>query len=154
MNKFNVYAVLLIAIYSINTYADEKYFLTVDELVDNGYILLSGKQLQEIMNTRKITVVDIETDAVSISRNNSADNAMDREFVESKSDKTSSLFDTRLMARAPALEGKIDRKVVGDELVVTDGVRTYHYKLYKKQERIFAVRDIDFGNVFFEVKVQ
>ena len=59
-----------------------------------------------------------------------------------------------LMARAPALQGKIERKVVGDELVSSDGVRTYHYSVYEKQGRMFAVRDIDNGNVFFEIKLQ
>jgi len=154
MNKFNVCAVLLITMFSINVFADEKHFLTVDELVNNGYILLSGQQVLEIMNNHTIKVVDIETDAVTVSRNDKSGAAMDRKFVETKSDKASTLLDTRLLARAPALEGKIERKVVGDELIATDGVRTYHYKLYKKQEKIYAVRDIDYGNVFLEVEVK
>ncbi|GMR01235.1 MAG: hypothetical protein BMS9Abin19_0601 [Gammaproteobacteria bacterium] len=154
MNKFNVCVVLLITMLSVNVCADEKHFLTVDELVDNGYILLSGEQVLEIMGNHTIKVVDIETDAVTISRNDKSGAVMDRKFVETKNDKASSLLDARLLARAPALEGKIEREVVGDELIATDGVRTYHYKLYKKQEKIYAVRDIDHGNVFFEVEVK
>jgi len=132
--------------------------LTVDELVDSGYSLLSGQQILEIMTNHTIKVVDIETDAVSISKNDESntdtDIDIDRKFVETKSDKASYFLDPRLMARAPPLEGKIERKVIGDDLIATDGVRTYHYRLYKKQERIFAVRDIDSGNVFFEVLVK
>ena len=154
MNNLNVCAVLLLTMFSVNAYADEKRFLTVDELVENGYILLSGEQLLEIMNEHTIEVVDIETDAVTISKSDKFRDAMDRKFEETKSDKASSLLDARLMARAPMLEGKIDRKAVGDELIATDGIRTYHYRLYKKQERIYAVRDIDHGNVFLEVKVK
>jgi len=154
MNKFNVCALLLISIFSINAFADEKHFLTVDELVENGYILLSGQKILEIMGNHTIKVVDIETDAIAISKNDKSNATMDRKFVETKSDKAASMLDVRLMARAPALEGKIERKVAGDELIATDGVRSYHYRLYKKQEKIFAVRDIDHGNVFFEVKVK
>lgn len=154
MNKFNVCAVLLILMFSINSHADEKPFLTVDELVENGYTILSGLQVLEIMSNHSIKVIDIETDAVTISTKDKSNADMDRKFVEKKSDKAPSLLDVRLMARAPALEGKIERKVEGDELVSTDGVRTYRYRLYKKQEKIYAVRDIDFGNVFFEVEVK
>jgi hypothetical protein len=154
MNKFKYYVVLLAVFISVNTYAEEKAFLTVQELIDNGYVQLSGQKIIEIMNNNKIKVVDIETEAVSISRYEASDVAMDREFKETKSDKTSYFLDSRLMARAPALEGKIERKVVGDELVSTDGVRTYSYRIYEKQGRMFAVRDIDHSNVFFEVELK
>ncbi len=154
MNKAKIFVALLLTVFSMNTAADEKSFLTVDELIDSGYTLLSGEQILEIMANRTISVVDIETDAVTISENNKSGKSMDRKFVETKSDKTSSILDPRLMARAPALEGKIERKVVGDELVSTDGVRSYHYRLYRNQGKIFAVRDIDHGNVFFEVGVE
>ena len=154
MNKFNIFAVLFILIFSISSYADEKPFLTVDEIIGDGYKLLSGLQILDIMNNHTIKVVDIETGSVSISKNDSSNDAIDRKFVETKSDKSTAFLDARLMARAPALEGKIERKVVGDELVSTDGVRTYRFRLYRKQEKIFAVRDIDHGNVFFEVKVK
>ncbi len=154
MNRIKICTVLLLAVLSMSSVADEKPFLTVDELVDTGYTLLSGQQIMQIMAGRTIRVVDIETDAVTISEKGIASAAMDRKFVEKKSDKASSLLDPRLMARAPALEGKIERKVIGDELISTDGVRTYHYRLYKKHDKIFAVRDIDYGNVFFEVVVK
>lgn len=154
MNKFNVCAVLLILMFSINSHADEKPFLTVDEIIADGYKLMSGLQILDIMNNHTIKVVDIETGAVSISKNDSLNDSLDRKFIEKKSDKLSTLLDPRLMARAPPLDGKIERRVVGDELIATDGVRTYHYRLYKRHERIFAVRDIDHDNVFFEVKVR
>ncbi len=154
MGKFKVCLLLLAAVVSGQPVAAEKYFLTVDELVANGYSIMSGQQIREIMANRAIRVIDIETEAVSISENNKSSNVMDRKFVETKTDKTSLLLDPRLMARSPTLEGKIKRKVVGDELISTDGVRTYHYRLYKKQNRIFAVRDIDHGDVFFEVEIK
>ncbi len=154
MRRLKFFVLLITTIFANSVLADEQHFLTVDELVANGYSLMSGQQIREIMTDRAIRVVDIETEAVIISEHTQSSNAMDRKFVETKTDKASSLFDPRLMARAPTLEGKIKRKVVGDELISTDGVRTYHYRLYKKQQTIFAVRDIDSGNVFFEVEVK
>ncbi len=154
MIKIRACTVLLITMLSTSIYAGKTAFLTVTELVDSGYTLLSGLQILEIMENNTIQVVDIETDAVVVSKSDDASAAMDRKFVEKKSGSASSSFDARLMARAPALEGKIDRRVAGDELISTDGVRTYHFRLYKKQERIFAVRDIDNGDVFFEVEVK
>lgn len=154
MNRFKVFAVLLITVFSVNSNAGEKPFLTVDEIVADGYEMLSGLQILEIMNNHTIKVTDIETDAVSISKNDTNNDAIDREFVDKKKDKASAILDPRLMARAPPLDGVIERRVVGDELISTDGVRTYHFRLYKKQDKIYAVRDIDHGNVFFEVKVK
>ena len=154
MNNLKSFILVLSALFSVSSYAAEEEFLTVDELVKYGYVKLSGDRILEIMNKHKIRVVDIETDAVSISKSEDAKAGMDREFKETQSDKASFFLDSRLIARAPPLDGKIERKVVGDALVATDGVRTYNYTLYEKDDRMFAVRDIDAGNVFFEVQLQ
>lgn len=145
--------VLVLLLFSAVSYAGEKSFLTVDELVKHGYTPLSGQKIIEIMNDYEIKVVDIETEAVSISKKDNK-TGIDREFKETKSNKASFFLDTRLIARAPPLEGKITRKVVADELVATDGVRTYSYTIYENEGRMFAVRDIDAGNVFFEVQLK
>ncbi|MCW8851283.1 MAG: hypothetical protein OQK44_01355 [Gammaproteobacteria bacterium] len=154
MNNLKSFILVLLALFSVSTHAAEEEFLTVDELVRHGYVKLSGERITEIMNKHKIKVVDIETDAVSISKSEEAKAGMEREFKETQSDKASFFLDSRLIARAPPLDGKIERKVVGDALVATDGVRTYNYTLYEKDGRMFAVRDIDAGNVFFEVQLK
>jgi hypothetical protein len=154
MNNLKSFILVLLALFSVSTHAAEEEFLTVDELVRHGYVKLSGERITEIMNKHKIKVVDIETDAVSISKSEDAKAGMEREFKETQSDKASFFLDSRLIARAPPLDGKIERKVVGDALVATDGVRTYNYTLYEKDGRMFAVRDIDAGNVFFEVQLK
>ncbi len=134
--------------------ADEKQFLTVDKLLANGYVKLSGNELFELMKNSVIRVVDIETSAVTISRHDADTVGLERKFSEAKQNKPLYFLDTRLLARAPPLDGNIRRKVDGDELVATDGIRTYRYSVYRKQGRLFAVRDIDHGNVFFEVMTQ
>lgn len=154
MNDLKSFTLVLLALFSAGTYAAEREFLTVEELVKHGYVKLSGENILEIMNKHKIKVVDIETDAVSISNSEDVKAGMEREFKETQSDKASSFLDSRLIARAPPLDGKIERKVVGDALVATDGVRTYNYTLYEKDGSMFAVRDIDAGKVFFEVQLK
>ncbi|VAW51089.1 hypothetical protein MNBD_GAMMA05-966 [hydrothermal vent metagenome] len=64
------------------------------------------------------------------------------------------MLNPRLLARAPPLEGKLEQKVAVDALVVTDGLRTYRYSIYKKQNELYAVRDIDNGDVFYRVIVK
>ncbi len=154
MKKRNIFAALLMIVFANNVYADEAGFLTVDEIVADGYELMSGLQILDLMNNYKIKVVDMGPGAVSVSKNDNLNDAIDRKFTDKKGDKPSSMLDPRLMARAPPLDRKIERRVVGDELISTNGVRTYHFRLYKKQEKIYAVRDIDYGNVFLEVKVK
>jgi len=130
--------------------------LTVDELLASGYRQLNGQQLIELMNTKKIVVTDIATDKVSISGNDGKD-GIAREFRGKKDvaeDKTLYFLDTRLLARAPPLQGDIRRRIIDDELVATDGVRTYHYRVYEKNGRMFAARDIDNGSVYYEVKTR
>ncbi|MDX2476818.1 MAG: hypothetical protein QNL05_05585 [Gammaproteobacteria bacterium] len=154
MDKLLIACLCLTGLLSVNICAAEKSFLTVDELLDNGYILMSGEQVLILMSAKKIKVIDIETDAVFSSRKNKAEDGIERSFDGTRDEKASYFLDPRLMARAPLLDGDIERKVVGDELVSTNGVRTYHYRLYEKQGKIFAVRDIDNGNVFLEIKVK
>jgi len=133
-------------------------FLTVEKIINGGYSKLSGLQIIELMDKHVIEVVDIETEAVAVSQLESdagkPEGGMERKFDETKKDKASAFLDTRLLARAPPLEGNIERRVEGDALVATDGVRTYRYRVYEKQGHMYAVRDIDAGYVYFEVRVK
>ena len=136
--------------------ADDKQFLTVDELVANGYAQLTGLQLIELLKEHKVEVRDIETEAVSLSTRieTKAGNTANRKSEDIKSGKSLYFLDTRLLARAPSLEGEPDYTVVDDEMVATDGVRTYHIRFYEKQDKVYGARDIDNGNVFFEIIVK
>ena len=136
----------------------KKPLLTVEKIIEDGYSKLSGLQLIELMDKHVIEVVDIETEATSVSQlksdSSESESGMERKFDETKKDKASAFLDTRLLARAPPLDGKIERRVEGDALVATDGVRTYRYRVYEKQGHMYAVRDIDAGYVYYEVKVK
>ena len=121
-----------------NVQAAEKHFLTVDELIIHNYTKLTGQQILDLMSRHSIKVIDIETDAVALSTRKKSEAGMEREFEGVKDNKALYFLDARLLARAPALEGKVDRKVIGDELVATDGIRTYRYTVYEKQNRLFV----------------
>ncbi len=154
-SRNNVAGILLLVFscLCVNGYADEKHFLTVDVLVNNGYSQLTGLQLIELLKEHKVEIHDIETEAVTLSTRTETDagNVANRKSKDVKSGKPLYFLDTRLLARAPSLKGKSDYMVVADELIATDGVRTYHIKFYEKQGKMYGARNIDHGNVFFEI---
>jgi len=152
---FSVFSFVILCLFN-NVHAAEKHFLTVDELLNNGYSQLTEAQLTYLLKESKIEVRDIETEAVSLSTRTNADasNTANRKSEDIKTDKPLYFLDARLIARAPPLEGEPDFKVKGSKLIATDGVRTYHIRFYEKQGKIFGARDIDHGNVFFQIIVR
>ncbi len=148
---FSGFLILVFTFLINNASANEKHFLTVDELVENGYTQFTGLQLIDLLKQHKIEIRDIETDSVSISTHKGSETGNSRQSEELKSDRPLYFLDARLLARAPSLEGEPDYKVIDDELIASDGVRTYHIKFYEKHGKIFGARDIDHGNVFFEI---
>ena len=138
------------------SHADIKNFLTVDNLIENGYTQLTGLQLIELLNEHKVEVRDIETESVSLSTRieTEAGNTANRTSKELKAGKSSYFLDTRLLARAPSLSGEPDYKVSEDEMIATDGLRTYHIRFYEKKGKMYGARDIDNGSVFFEIIVK
>ncbi|HEB82979.1 MAG TPA: hypothetical protein ENJ11_08960 [Gammaproteobacteria bacterium] len=159
----NILLLLLIATAPVQAdeNTDNREFLTVDRLLEAGYHQLSGEQLIALMGSKTLEVKDIETEKVAVSKHKAGEgassDAMQRDFSEAKGagkDKSLYFLDTRLLARAPPLQGDIRRRVVGDELISSDGTRTYHFRVYEKDGRMFAARDIDHGNVYYEVRVR
>ncbi|MFV9616730.1 MAG: hypothetical protein ACNYZG_12285 [Gammaproteobacteria bacterium] len=148
---FNGFLILVFSFMINPVSANEKHFLTVDELIENGYTQFTGLQLIDLLKRHKIEIRDIETDAVSISTHKGSETGNSRKLEALKSDRPLYFLDTRLLARAPPLDGEPEYKVVDDELIASDGVRSYHIKFYEKQGKVFGARDIDQGNVFFEI---
>jgi hypothetical protein len=134
--------------------ADDKPFLTVVTLLEDGYVQLTGSQLTALLQEHKIEIHDIETDAVYLSTSDKQADRTNVAFEQTKNQSAKKSLDTRLQARAPMLMDDPERKVVGDELISGDGLRTYHIRLYEKQGRIFGSRDIDHGDVFFEIRIK
>jgi hypothetical protein len=157
-NKVSKFFLLVVSLFIISamSHADEKKFLTVDNLIENGFIQLTGLELIELLNEHKVEVHDIETQSVSLSTRvkTEAGNTANRTSKELVAGSASYLLDTRILARAPSLSGKPDYKVSGDVLIATDGLRTYHIRFYRKQDEMYGARDIDNGSVFFKIIVK
>ena len=150
-------AVLLLLVMLLNSAnAEEVNFLTVDELIESGYVQLTGLQLIELLKQHKIEVRDIATEAVSHSMRAETDtkSVESRKSEAVKGAKPGYFLDPRLIARAPPLEGEPEFKVSEDEMIASDGVRTYHYRFFEKQGKLYGVRDIDHGNVFYQIIVK
>lgn len=147
---------LLFAVTSSIINAEERPFLTVDDIVNDGYVQLTGLQLIELLKQHKVEVRDIETEAVSYSMRaeTDAESVESRKSKTVKSAKPGYFLDPRLLARAPPLEGEPEFKVSENVMIATDGVRTYRYRFFEKQGKMYGVRDIDHGNVFFEILVK
>jgi hypothetical protein len=162
MNKLKnkVSSVLLLSILffivSATSHADEKKFLTVDNLIENGFIQLTGLELIELLKEHKVEVHDIETQSVTLSTRTEteAGNTANRTSKELKTGNASYSLDARILARAPSLSGEPDYKVSGDVLIATDGLRTYHIRFYRKQDEMYGARDIDNGSVYFKIIVK
>ena len=139
-----------------NVNAEEIPFLTVDKIVEDGYVQLTGLQLIELLKQHKVEVQDIETGAVSNSMRAKTDNdsVAGRKSEAVKSAKPGYFLDPRLLARAPPLSGVPEYKVSEDEMIATDGVRTYRFRFFEKQGNMYGVRDIDHGSVFFKIVVK
>lgn len=131
--------------------ASDSILNTVSDLVNDGYQKLTGYQISSLMKHFEIRVVDRVTRAEMVSKKAEAVQGIQRKFHESKPENAHASLDASVLSRAPQLDGKIERKVVSDSLVVTNGVRTYHYNVYKKGNRFYAARDIDNGNVYFRL---
>ncbi len=148
--------ILLSVVLSNHVYAEDAPFITLDKLIDDGYVQLTGLQLIELLKQHQVEVRDIETEAVSHSTRieTDADSVESRKSEAVKSAKSAYFLDTRLLARAPPLEGEPELTVSEDTMGATDGVRTYRYRFFEKQGKMYGVRDIDHGNVFYEIIVK
>lgn len=149
-------SILLSVVLSNPVYAEDAPFLTLDKLIDDGYVQLTGLQLIDLLKQHQVEVRDIETEAVSHSTRieTDVDSVESRKSEKVKSGKSDYFLDTRLLARAPPLKGEPELTVSEDTMVATDGVRTYRYRFFEKQGKIYGVRDIDHGNVFYEIIVK
>jgi hypothetical protein len=54
----------------------------------------------------------------------------------------------------PVLMGESGYAIVGDTVITSDGMRTITSKLYRKDDKIVAARDVDSGRANFEVRAE
>jgi len=64
------------------------------------------------------------------------------------------LTNLEYQSRAPLLAGSGKLQIKGDEIVNSDGIRSFSSRLYKKDNVIMGVRDIDNGRVYLKIIIK
>jgi len=138
--------IFLFFMYVNSAIADAKAPLTMNDL--NGYHVMTGIEISEILLGKTVILKDLLSEAVyeiKISQNG----LTEKKIITAKSPKT--LTNVEYQARADLLSGDVKFSIEGNKIITTDGVRTYISTLYKKDRKIYGVRDVDNESVNFQI---
>jgi len=142
--------IVSLACVHLPAYASSDGYLTVDKLIEQGYVLLEGEQLMQLFQMRKLAVSDIETGEVFILEGDRQQTGKNDKVEKVTSARPEKMFDPELTARPPMLRNA-RYQIRNDMIVATDGVRSYHLRFYMKGDTLYGARDVDAGNVYFKV---
>ena len=131
--------------------SENKTHLTVSKLLTDGYIRMSEATIRKDLIGPTLIIKDLlagsEYEAIF-----SADGKSQLKKI--KEDKAHTLTYADYQGRAPLLTGFNVFTIKGDTVTTTDGIRSFTSILYKKDNVILGVRDIDNGRVYFQIKVK
>ena len=132
-----------------NSLAESK--LTLTSLEKQHYKEMTGKEISELLLGKTITLKDLLSKAVyEVKINN--EGLTKKKVIKEKSPKT--LTSIEYNSRAALLSDGLEISIKGNKIVTSDGVRTYMSTLYKKQNTIYGVRDIDHDTVNFQIIIE
>jgi len=123
--------------------------LTVEDILADGYKQMTGEQIRAELKQKKLVVLDLNTGAIYESTTLAGS---EREQKKTKEEGLQYLTNPELHGQAPILIGNATYAIEGDNVKSTDGVRSFIISLYRKENRILGARDIDHGNVNFELR--
>lgn len=125
--------------------------LTVKGLIANGYHKMSGDEIQKQLLNKKLVLIDLDAksqyEAILLTSGKTKKKKTVKEHP-------STLTDAKFQGRAPILKGPVEYSVKGDAIVTTDGIRTHISTLYKKDDDILGIRDVDNGQVNFRITIK
>jgi len=113
-----------------------------------GYKIMTGIEISEILLGKTVILKDLLSEAVyeiKINKNG----VTEKKTLKTKSPKT--LTNVDYQARADLLKGALKFTIEGNKIITTDGLRTYVSTLYKKDNNIYGVRDVDHESVNFQI---
>ena len=113
-----------------------------------GYKIMTGIEISEILLGKTVILKDLLSEAVyeiKINKNG----VTEKKTLKTKSPKT--LTNVDYQARADLLKGALKFTIEGNKVITTDGLRTYVSTLYKKDNNIYGVRDVDHESVNFQI---
>lgn len=146
----NILLSLMFFIIAVPVLATEnRTSLTASKLLSQGYIKMSGATIHKKLIGPTIIIIDLlagsEYEAVFFSDGKS-------KIKKTKDNKPGTLTDADYQGRAALLTGFNAFTIKGDTVITTDGVRSYISTLYKKDNVILGVRNVDDGRVYFQIK--
>ena len=142
--------ILIVSFFMLSNFsvADTNSPMTMKNL--NGYHVMTGIEISEMLLGETVILKDLLSEAVyeiKISQNG----LTEKKIITAKSPKT--LTNVEYQARADILSGDVKFSIEGSKIITTDGVRTYISTLYKKDRKIYGVRDVDNESVNFQILI-
>ena len=132
--------------------ADENYArLTTNILLSDGYKKMSGEKISKKLVGPTLLILDLLAGSEYEVKLSSSGKS---KLKKIKEDKPGSLTSADYHSRATVLTGQVSFSIAGDNIVTTDGIRSYSSTLYQKDSVILGVRDIDNGFVNFQIKIK
>lgn len=146
-----LFALMVIVIATPVLAIENKTSLTASKLLSDGFKKMSGTAIRKKFIGPTLIIMDLlagsEYEAIFTADGKS-------ELKKIKEDKAQTLTDADYHGRSVLLTGFNTFTINADTVFTTDGVRSYISTLYKKDEMILGVRNIDNGRVYFQVKLK
>jgi hypothetical protein len=133
------------------TFAGNNESLTLDYLIKNNYQLMSAAEINKIISGKKVILKDLLSKAVYELKIDKSGMTEKKTISEKSPD---SITSVEYSSRADLLSGDVKLSVKGNNIVITDGIRTYISNLYKKEDNIYVVRDVDNSKVSFKIIIK
>ena len=150
MNKLITLLTCLLLATSIDA-IEKKGPPLVKDLLNDNYTEMTPQQFRQQLINKELVIIDLQSGAeyeVTLQQNKTT------KLKKIKEEKPSTLTDPDYQGRPTLLKGDISFKVEGDNFISTDGIRVYTIKLYKKGDKILGVRDVDYGQANFQIKLK
>jgi len=122
--------------------------LTLASLEKQQYKVMTSKEISTLLLGKTITLKDLLSKAIYEVAINE-DGLTKKKVIKEKSPKT--LTSIEYNSRAALLSDGLEITIKGNKIITSDGIRTYKSTLYKKDNLIYGVRDIDHDSVNFQI---
>lgn len=130
---------------------DNKTSLTASKLLSDGYKKMTSAEIEQQLLGKTLIVLDLQAGSQYQAKFLKHGQ---RQLEKIKEAHPKSLTDSEYHGRAPALTGAATFSLRDGKIISSDGIRTYISILYQKNNNILGVRDIDNGQVTFQIKIK
>ncbi len=150
LKKIMPFIMVYIFISAASAY-ENKPELTVDKILQTGYVKMTGEEINKLIIGKKLIVKDL----LGKSENKiilSGGRIVSEKII--KESHPGTLTDPEFQSRAALLPATATFTVATDSIIGSDKIRTYILSLYKKGRDILVARDIDHGEIYFQIEIE